>query len=167
MNTETTRICPFPFPIWKTCTESIQLTDYDGRTVQIDQGTKLILPVTALHHHPDYFVDSEEFNPDRFLSTTNDAKTLKDAGIFTPFGNGPRICMGMLNGFSKIPSRKLIIFEFILGMRWAVLFMKLALSSLVDKFDISMDISNNKPSFQKGMLFFSSNDVQLKLKRIE
>lgn len=62
---ETTRICPFPFPIWKTCTENIELTDYDGRTVQIVKGTKIILPTTALHHHPDFYIDSDEFNPDR------------------------------------------------------------------------------------------------------
>ncbi|KAG4074819.1 hypothetical protein HA402_014373 [Bradysia odoriphaga] len=144
---ETTRISPFPFPIWKTCTENIVLTDYNGRTVQIDKGTKIILPTTALHHHPDFYVDSNEFNPDRFISNASDAKILKDAGVFAPFGNGPRTCM---------------------GMRWAVLLIKSVLSELVDKFEMSVHVnSSDKPSSQTGMLFFSGNDVVLELKRLE
>jgi len=141
---ETTRICPFPFPIWKTCTEKIELTDFDGRVVEIEKGTKIILPTTALHNHPDYFVESENFNPDRFIGTSV-AKTLKDAGVFIPFGNGPRICM---------------------GMRWAVTLIKAVLCALVDNFEFSAQIRTNRPSVQTGMLFFSENTVELEFKHL-
>lgn len=80
------RITPFPVPIFKTCTEDIELTDFDGRTVQIEKGTRLILPMSALHHHPDYYANPDKFDSDRFFESLNAVKRLKDAGVFFPFG---------------------------------------------------------------------------------
>lgn len=58
--------------------------------------------------------------------------------------------------------------KFSLGMRWAVTFIKLVLSTLIDKFEISVHLTTNtKPSSQTGMLFFSANDVLLELKHLE
>ncbi|XP_055306516.1 probable cytochrome P450 28a5 [Sitodiplosis mosellana] len=92
---ETTRISPFPFPIWKNCTESIDLEDFDGKIVHIEKGVKIILPINALHSHPDYYENPEKFVPERFDESTGGVKRLKDAGVFMPFGNGPRICLGL------------------------------------------------------------------------
>lgn len=148
--TETTRICPFPAPIGKTCTENVELTDFDGRAVLIEKGTKLIIPIFALHHHPDYYADSDKFNPDRFTvngsNSSGDAKKLRDAGVFTPFGNGPRSCM---------------------GMRWSICFMKAVLCALVENFEFSVHSATDKPSTQTGMLVFSDNTVQLEFKRLQ
>lgn len=96
---ETTRVCPFPFPIWKNCTESIDLTDFDGRTVHIDKGVKIILPINALHSHPDFYVNPDSFEPDRFDDNKGGVKRLKDAGVFMPFGNGKKICKMLSNFF--------------------------------------------------------------------
>lgn len=85
---------PFPFPIWKTCTESVELTDFDGKVVKIEEGTQIILPTTALHHHPDYYEHADKFDPERFDEDLGGVKKFKDAGVFMPFGNGPRICLG-------------------------------------------------------------------------
>lgn len=91
---ETSRISPFPFPIWKTCTESIDLTDFDGQSVHIEKGVKIILPINALHNHPDFYKNPEKFDPDRFDESNGGVKKLKDAGVFLPFGNGARQCLG-------------------------------------------------------------------------
>lgn len=91
---ETTRITPFPFPIWKNCTESIDLTDFDGKTVHIEKGVRIILPINALHSHPDFYANPEKFDPERFEESNGGVKRLKDAGVFMPFGNGPRQCLG-------------------------------------------------------------------------
>lgn len=88
------RSTPFPFPIWKTCTEDVELSDFDGRTVKIEKGTKIILPTTPLHNHPDYYENPDKFDPDRYDDGLDGVKRLKDAGVFMPFGNGPRICLG-------------------------------------------------------------------------
>lgn len=86
---------PFPFAFSKTCTESIDLVDYDGHTVTIEKGTNVILPNDALHKHPDYYPNADQFDTERFDQNTESAKKLKEAGVFLPFGNGPRTCLGM------------------------------------------------------------------------
>lgn len=95
---ETTRMEPFQIMFWKTCTESIQLEDSDGTSVTIEKGTKVTLPMLALHKHPDYYPNAEEFDPERFDHNSDSAKKLKEAGVFLPFGNGPRACLGKILG---------------------------------------------------------------------
>lgn len=76
----------------KTCTEPIELNDYDGRVVRIEKGTCIQLPLYAIHHDADFYPEPDAFNPKRF-----DAKSLhqlRENGLFLPFGKGPRICLG-------------------------------------------------------------------------
>lgn len=94
--TESMRISPFPFPIWKNCTEEITLSDFDGHTVHIEKGVQIIIPINALHSHPDFFANPEKFDPERFDESKGGAKRLTDAGVFVPWGNGPRQCLGNL-----------------------------------------------------------------------
>lgn len=89
------RISPFPFPLWKMCTEDIELADYDGTTVTIEKGTRVVVPSYSLHRHPEFYTDPEVFMPERFdESTGKGLKYYKDAGLYMPFGNGPRLCLG-------------------------------------------------------------------------
>lgn len=55
---------------------------------------KVTLPMDALHRHPDYYPNAEEFEPERFDRNSDNAKKLKEAGVFMPFGNGARSCLG-------------------------------------------------------------------------
>lgn len=85
----------FPFPLWKICTESVELTDYDGKTVKIEKGTKVLIPYYSLHLHPEHYTEPDAFKPERFdESDGHGLKYYKDAGLFAPFGNGPRSCLG-------------------------------------------------------------------------
>lgn len=93
---ETTRLSPFPFPIWKNCTEEILLTDFNGKSLLVEKGVKIIIPVNALQTHPDFYTDPKKFDPERFDESKGGAKRLKDAGVYMPFGNGPRSCLGNL-----------------------------------------------------------------------
>lgn len=70
------------------------MNDFDGRSVLVEKGTKIILPINALHSHPDFYENPEKFDPNRFDESTGGVKKLKDAGVFMPFGNGPRQCLG-------------------------------------------------------------------------
>ncbi|XP_061722392.1 LOW QUALITY PROTEIN: cytochrome P450 6B2-like [Cydia pomonella] len=58
----------------------------------LEKATRVHIPVQYLHMHPDYFPDPEEFQPERFLGVNKD-----DIKPYTyyPFGDGPRICIGM------------------------------------------------------------------------
>lgn len=89
------RLTPFPFPPWKKCTQNIEVTDYDGTVVTIEKGMDVLLPLTSFHKHPELWVDPEIFNPDRFDESNGGVKYYRDSGAFTPFGNGPKMCIGL------------------------------------------------------------------------
>lgn len=168
---ETLRLSPFPFPLWKTCTESVELTDYNGKTLLVEKGTKLILPINALHSHPDYYGNPEKFDPDRFDESKGGIKRLKDAGVFMPFGNGPRQCLGKFclkvkNSLRSLKDKAYIFSEKFPGMRFAVVEIKAALFNLIGKFEFSLEPNNDPPSLPVGSLFFSQNPAKLRIKRL-
>lgn len=100
--TETLRISPPGFLIYKVCGENTELVDYDGRTVEIEKGTVLQIPMYSIHNDHVYFPNPSEFNPDRFDPVHGrDPKALRDLGLFAPFGMGPRICIGKIFAESK------------------------------------------------------------------
>ncbi|XP_058453127.1 cytochrome P450 6a8-like [Malaya genurostris] len=66
----------------------------------IQKGRKIMIPTYAMHHDPEHFPDPEAYNPDRF-SPEEVAK--RDPYCFLPFGEGPRICIGMR--FGQIQAR--------------------------------------------------------------
>nr|CAD7444537.1 unnamed protein product [Timema bartmani] len=71
---------------------------FSGTNHVIEKGINLIIPVYALHHDPKYFPDPELFNPDRF---TEEAKRTRHHYSYLPFGEGPRICIGMRFGLMQ------------------------------------------------------------------
>ncbi|KAI4502992.1 hypothetical protein M0802_002036 [Mischocyttarus mexicanus] len=79
----------------KICTNSIQLKGYDGLTCQVEPGNKIIIPSRCLQRDPKYWTNPEGFDPDRW-NDKNKANTNKYC--FLPFGEGPRICVGLRMG---------------------------------------------------------------------
>ncbi|CAL1683798.1 unnamed protein product [Lasius platythorax] len=71
------------------CEESYRIPDSD---VVLEKGTKVLVPIYAIHHDPLYYKNPHVFDPDRFIGEN---KKLHDNGTYLPFGNGPRICIGM------------------------------------------------------------------------
>ncbi|XP_047110210.1 probable cytochrome P450 6a13 isoform X1 [Schistocerca piceifrons] len=98
--TELDRICTVAYTI-------------PGSNVKIEEGTKLIIPVYAIHHDPKYYPDPEKFDPERF---TEEQKASRHHFVYLPFGEGPRICI---------------------GMRFGLIQTKLGIASLVSKFIFS------------------------------
>lgn len=89
---ETIRISPSAFLFAKKCTQATRFTDYDGHEVLIERGTSVQLPVYAIHHDAQYYERPNEFRPERFDEVSADELT--KAGLFFPFGSGPRLCLG-------------------------------------------------------------------------
>jgi hypothetical protein len=59
-------------------------------SVQIDDGTPILIPVYAIHHDPEYYPDPKHFGPDRFMETKRNSR---HAFTYLPFGEGPCICL--------------------------------------------------------------------------
>lgn len=84
---------PAPFLI-RECTKSYLIPKTN---LIIEKGTPIIISSFGLHRDPEIFDDPLTFRPERFLqSSTGEGKA---AGLFyLPFGDGPRICIGMRMG---------------------------------------------------------------------
>lgn len=83
--TETLRLYPPVAMATRTATTDTQLGGHD-----IARGTTLIYSSLAVQHRPDLFTRPEEFDPDRWTASEFDLPR----GALTPFGGGPRKCIG-------------------------------------------------------------------------
>ncbi|KAF6203284.1 hypothetical protein GE061_003702 [Apolygus lucorum] len=104
---ETLRLFP-PVPfMFRVCTK--EYTFPDGTT--IPKGTAINIPVYCLHHDPKYFPEPEKFKPERFEQPIT-------RGAYSPFGDGPRICIGKRFALVEIKlamARLLHTFRFLPG----------------------------------------------------
>ncbi|XP_063286195.1 cytochrome P450 3A4-like [Pelobates fuscus] len=101
---ETLRLYPAASRIERVCKKT---TNING--VTIPQGVVTVIPVYALHRDPDIWPEPEEFRPERFSKENKDNLDY----VFLPFGSGPRNCI---------------------GMRFALMNMKLAFVTLIQNF---------------------------------
>jgi len=89
MLSETLRKYPLLFALFRVASKTYRVPN---DSLIIEKGQKILIPIFSLHYDPRYFSDPEVFNPERF-STEEKAKRPK--GVYLPFGDGPRICIGM------------------------------------------------------------------------
>lgn len=71
------------------CTEDYKVP---GMNLTIEKGTKIIIPVYAFHHDPDYYPEPYKFCPERFLYVDDNSRKHV---AYMPFGEGPRYCIGI------------------------------------------------------------------------
>ncbi|ELU08150.1 hypothetical protein CAPTEDRAFT_208871 [Capitella teleta] len=81
--------------------------------LHIPSKTTIVIPIQAIHLDPDLWPDPQTFNPKRFSS---EERAKRDPYCWQPFGMGPRSCI---------------------GVRLALMQMKMALVHVLSKFKVS------------------------------
>lgn len=76
------------------CSKPIDLDLGNGKTLHVNKGEVIGLPIYNIHHDAEYFPNPEKFDPTRF---NDDNKSSIVAGSYLPFGMGQRACIGRLN----------------------------------------------------------------------
>ena len=73
--------------------DRVCVKDYNipGTDIVIDKGCKVVIPMYAIHHDPQYYPDPNNFDPDRFLEENVKSRP---GNTYMPFGEGPRLCIG-------------------------------------------------------------------------
>jgi cytochrome P450 len=108
---------------------------------EIPQGTVITISQWVMHRHPKYFENPEAFQPERWTEAFG--KELP-RGVYIPFGDGPRICIG--KGFAQMEA-------------------VLLLAMIVQRFDFTLD-----PSFeiipQPSITLRPENGIRVRLRQV-
>jgi cytochrome P450 len=83
---ESMRLYPPAWSLARTAAKDLELGGY-----RIPAGSNVVMSQWILHRDPRFFLDPQDFDPDRWYS--EDAQKLPRFAYF-PFGGGPRFCIG-------------------------------------------------------------------------
>ncbi|PSN43540.1 hypothetical protein C0J52_03717 [Blattella germanica] len=89
---ESLRMHPIVPYMSRLCTKPFQLPRADGTPMTVEVGTPVITPILAIHNDPQYYPEPKKFDPERFNEENN---AQRPKYVHYPFGEGPRICLGM------------------------------------------------------------------------
>ncbi|CAG2062792.1 unnamed protein product, partial [Timema podura] len=115
---ETLRKYPVIVFLNRECTSDYPVPDSN---LVLKRGTTVMIPVYSLHHDPKFFPDPDRFDPERF---TEQNKRTRPHYCYLPFGEGPRICI---------------------GMRFGLLQTKAGLASLLSKYEFTLSGKSEVP----------------------
>lgn len=96
---EILRFFPVIFISRKICTESIELTNKNGKTYQVSKGLLAIVPQYAIMMDENIYCNPYDFQPERFLEENGGVKKYFDMGAYWAYGDGPRICLGKIKEY--------------------------------------------------------------------
>ena len=83
---ESMRLYPPVSLIGREAVEDVEIEEY-----LIPKGCVVMLSQWVMHHSPKYFDEPERFRPERWLG---DLEKRLPRGVYFPFGDGPRVCIG-------------------------------------------------------------------------
>lgn len=92
---EAMRLYPAAWAISRQAIEADVLGEYE-----LPANAGLVLPIFAIHRHPDFWEEAERFDPERFQA---EKKAEYHRFAYFPFGGGPRQCIG--NTFAMLEAR--------------------------------------------------------------
>ncbi|XP_032676675.1 probable cytochrome P450 6a13 isoform X1 [Odontomachus brunneus] len=89
---ESQRVVPTLTYFTRICTNAIDLKGSDGVVCSVEPGTDIVISVHGLQNDSRYWENPDVFDPERF---SPDKKHNIEKFAFLPFGEGPRMCVGM------------------------------------------------------------------------
>ncbi|KAH8377622.1 hypothetical protein KR093_006318, partial [Drosophila rubida] len=90
---ETLRKYPALVSLTRVAAQTYKFHDkYTNQEVVLERGTKVYIPVNAIHNDPDIYPEPQEFRPERFEA---EACQQRHPMAFLGFGDGPRNCIGL------------------------------------------------------------------------
>lgn len=63
-----------------------------GEDLVIEEGSKVVVSIKGIHYDEEYWKNPKEFDPERF---SEEKKKNMNQYTHLPFGQGPRVCIGM------------------------------------------------------------------------
>ena len=86
---EAVRKYPSPLLLTRRFVKDYKIPDDD---VVNEKGTMIFISVLRIHYDREYYPEPKNFDPERF---TEENKSKRHHYAHIPFGEGPRICIGM------------------------------------------------------------------------
>ncbi|XP_030029643.2 probable cytochrome P450 6a14 [Manduca sexta] len=138
---ETMRMHPSMRCLFRRCNKNYRMPNTD---LVIEKGTLIFIPIHAIQMDPDIFPDPKKFNPDRF---SQENKTKMHPCHWMPFGEGPRKCLGIRQGYIQS---------------------KIALVMILHKYELLLDDRTPVPMRIKAssLVYGAECGVWLKLRRL-
>lgn len=128
---ESLRLHPVLVNLVKVCTEEYQYKS-ETHSITIHPGDIVNIPICCLQKDPLTFENPEKFDPDRFDNGA--VKKYRQMCALTPFGEGPRQC---------------------LGMRYALIEAKIAIIALLRQFEMSLATKEPVTHFPDSLMYLS------------
>ncbi|XP_058821757.1 probable cytochrome P450 28a5 [Topomyia yanbarensis] len=143
---ESLRLHPIIPILGKNCTKDIVLVGPKDRKIPITEGTTVTIPF-FVHLDSQHYEEPEKFKPERFAPETGGTKPYREKGVFFPFSEGPRMC---------------------LGMRFALAQAKRGIVEIIDKFEVTVNPRTKLPiEYEaKKFLLYVVGGIWLDLKAI-
>ncbi|XP_017026116.1 probable cytochrome P450 309a2 [Drosophila kikkawai] len=128
----------------KVCTHPTIIQLNEVKRLEVEEGVTIMIPNYQFHHDKQYFPEPEVFRPERFDNGAY--QELMRKGIFLPFSDGPRVCM---------------------GMRLALLTLKSALAHIVSEFEVLRGRERLVPNEDAGFGIVLQGNVNLEYRRLQ
>ncbi|XP_008192269.1 probable cytochrome P450 6a14 [Tribolium castaneum] len=108
---------PIPF-LFRRCTKDYTIPE---TSVKLRKGDDVGISIVGIHNDPEYYPNPEKFIPERF---NEENKNARPPFTWIPFGEGPRICI---------------------GLRFGMLQSKVGLTALLKNYKISLSSKTKMP----------------------
>ncbi|KAH8271925.1 hypothetical protein KR044_010987 [Drosophila immigrans] len=126
----------------KICTKPTTIDLGNGKNLNVEPGITMAIPAYQIHHDESFYPDPMSFKPERF--DNGSASEFTKRGCLLPFGDGPRIC---------------------LGMRVGLLNVKMALLQILSQYKVEQTCKLEYSS-DSGLGIFLNGDVNLKYTKL-